>query len=40
MTFKTFEQLEREKKNPLPGWGYPVVVIALTLLIFGLVGGC
>lgn len=37
MTFKTFEQLETEKKNPLPGVWYPIITITLTLLIFGLV---
>ena len=37
MTFKTFEELEREKKNPLPGLWYPILTISLTLLIFGLV---
>jgi hypothetical protein len=37
MTFKTFAELERERKNPLPGIWYPIITIALTILIFGLV---
>jgi hypothetical protein len=37
MKFQTFEELERNQKHPLPGWGYPVAVILLTIIIWGIV---